>query len=200
MGHGAEGTAVDFGDVVGSEGTEAERAAAESAALGAEGAGDLRLLVPLEATEHLAKVFAVLEGAQVTGLHGVSGFGLVSTTLDEVFCRLGEEGELSRRRQERLDTKHHRQQQAAADYAAYSADANDLEAEAATTLLAGGGEEALLDGEASLVKPGLTAKLRLMLGRRFRSEARNSYSALVQLLAPLVMVGATIALLKASYY
>jgi len=97
-----QATAVELGDVEFEEGAgPAELAAAEAKALSASGAGDLRLLAPLAGTPHLPKVLTALQDAQTTGSFGVRDFGIVSTTLDDVFWRLGCQGQLSQQREQR---------------------------------------------------------------------------------------------------
>lgn len=164
-------TEVELGDQLDESARPEEKAAAMEAALSVTGAGDLRLLVPLHAEPYLGRILSQLEEFKAAGSHGVEDFGIASTTLDDVFWRLGRQGELSRRQA--------KQPRAVADTA--------------------GGADPLAEGEAEVQRPGTLGMLRLLLGLRSMIRRRNVWQLLLEIFLPLVMIGIGIGLLFVDF-
>jgi len=150
------------------------RTSAIMSALGSKGSGDLQLSLPLNCK--ISRVFAKLERAKNNRLYGIASYGLVSTTLDEVFCKLGEQGvvEVKGDTGEEGDGTH----------------VDDAQDAAALINLK----------TIRFVKPTMIEKLKIILERRWRIERRCKKATFLSTSSPLLTVILCTFLLNINFF
>ena len=109
--------------------------------------GDLQLLLPLDCK--ISKVFEKLEHAKKNRMFGIAGYGLVSNTLDDVFCQLHESG------------------------ASIPAVPTDDEVDDTINNNINNRRKELDLKTVTFVRPSFTTKVKLQLQRRYRVETRR---------------------------
>jgi hypothetical protein len=158
VGGGAEGTTVNSEDTMDAEGRLMTRDNSE-AVLELSSPGDFHMTVPTEAEAQMGRICRTLDRAVATGRFGVMSYGFVSTTLDEVFVKLGELGTLQ------------------------SKGTRSFSSTKVAPQLDDQGEGAVTFEERTL-----STILPLLLARRFMCESRNKWTFIMNLILPILFV------------
>ena len=157
----AQGTEIQSEDTVDVNGRLMKSNEADTV-LGLTTAGDFHMVVPSSEEKSMARICRALDSAMKQSRFGIKTYGFNSTTLDEVFVKLGEMGSLRGRsssHHKQTDTQPHQSQEESQ-------------------------EESQEDAPIRFSPPSTSATILLLLKRRFMCETRNIWAFYTSVLIP----------------
>ena len=177
VGGGAENTSVEVSeDAVDQGGNVFKNSSVEDILMNTL-SGDFQLLIPSSASAKMGAICRVLDGLKSSKKFQVQAYGFQSTTLEEVFVKLGEQVTIATRNS---STRH----------ASFSVtkDHGDIEA--------GELKEAFLPAVIEFAPPSMTAKFRIIIERRFLCERRTPMSMFFNFFLPVIFVGFAVGMMQ----